>query len=213
MLLMNWYLGLVIRPIVTIREIVDAKPIGLGLLTLLVVAIANGLISIALGLDPADFEGLTEEKVDLGAGFVITTTILSAILIFVVYAVLSLLIHVVAKLFGGQGEYTNVVAGLGMLAILSLIPIAPALLDAIVAAEGETSPFGVIATLVGLGVGIWSIVLGIILIRENYRLSTGVAVLTGLVSTVAAVFIGGILFILMLIVLVLVVLGAAIAVS
>ena len=94
------------------------------------------------------------------------------------------------------------------LSILSLIPVIPGLLDALASgvgemAEGDTSPFEVISTVVSIVVAIWSIILGIILIRENYRLSTGVAVVSVIASLFAAIVIvsGAIFFILVIIVL------------
>ena len=95
----------------------------------------------------------------------------------------------------------GMLAGLMMLSVLSLILVIPGLLDALASAvgemaEGDTSPFEVISTVVSLVVAIWSIILAIILIRENYRLSTGIAVLSGIASFFAAIVVDVILVIL-----------------
>ena len=102
----------------------------------------------------------------------------------------------------------GMLAGLMIISILSLILVIPGLLDALASgvgemAEGDTSPFEVISTVVSIVVAIWSIILGIILIRENYRLSTGVAVVSVIASLFAAIVIvsGAIFFILVIIVL------------
>ena len=90
-----------------------------------------------------------------------------------------------------------------MLSILSLIPVIPGLLNALASgvgegAEGDTSPFEVISNVISIVVVVWSVILGIILIRENYRLSTGMAVLSGIVFYFAVAIIGIIFFFMLL---------------
>lgn len=212
-MLLNWYIGLIVRPIHTLQQIVDAKPIGLGLLTLLIVAVANGIVTFGLGIDTATFEDIADEEINIGVGFVVIGTLLFVAFIAVELGFFSLIVHLISKLFGGDGAYTGMLAGLMMLSVLSLIPVIPGLLDALAgeAAEGETSPFETISVIVSLVVAIWSIVLAILLIRENYRLSTGMAVLSGIASFFAAIVVGVILFILLIIVLVVIVVGLGIA--
>ncbi len=212
-MLLSWYIGLIVRPVHTLQQIVEAKPVGLGLLTLLIVAIANGIVSFGLGLDTAFFEEFTDEEINVGVGFVVFATLLFVAYVAVQYGFFSLIVHLISKLFGGDGAYTGMLAGLMMLSILSLIPVVPGVLDALAgeAVEGETSPFEAISVIVSLVVAIWTIILGIILIRENYRLTTGMAVLSGIASFFASIVVGVILFILMIIVLVVIVVGLGIA--
>ncbi len=215
-MLLSWYIGLIVRPIHTLQQIVDAKPIGLGLLTLLIVAVANGVVSFGLGVDAATFEEFADEEINVGLGFVVIGTLLFVAFIAVEMGFFSLIVHLISKLFGGDGAYTGMLAGLMMLSVLSLIPVIPGLLDALAsgigeAGEGETSPFEAISVIVSLVVAIWSVVLAILLIRENYRLSTGMAVLSGIASFFAAIVVGVILFILLIIVLIVIVVGLGIA--
>ncbi len=103
-----------------------------------------------------------------------------------------------------------------MLSVLSLILVIPGLLDALASAvgemaEGDTSPFEVISTVVSLVVAIWSITLAIILIRENYRLSTGIAVLSGIASFFAVAIIGIIFFFMLILFIVMIAIGVGIA--
>lgn len=215
-MLLSWYIGLIVRPVHTLQQIVEAKPVVLGLLTLLIVAIANGIVSFGLGLDTTFFEEFTDEEINVGVGFVVFATLLFVAYVAVQFGFFSLIVHLISKLFGGDGAYTGMLAGLMMLSILSLIPVIPGLLDAITSgigesAEGETSPFEAISAIVSLVVLVWTIILGIILIRENYRLTTGMAVLSGIASFFAAIVVGVILFILMIIVLVVMVVAMGIA--
>lgn len=210
-MLLSTYIGLIVRPIHTIQQIVDARPVGLGLLTLLIVAIANGIVSFGLGLDSTAFEAFTDEEIEIGAAFVILATLLFVAFTAVEAGIFSLIVHLISKLFGGDGAYTGMLAGLLMLSVLSLIPVVPSLLDALVRGEDASSAFEAIAGVVSLVVFVWSIVLSILLIRENYRLSTGMAVLSGIASVIAASIVAIILFILLIFVLVAIVVGLGIA--
>ena len=181
-MLLNWYIGLIVRPVSTLREIVDARPVALGLLTLLVVAILNGAISIGLQPD----QDVSSDIATSGLASIVVWAILTAIFVTIYLGFSSLIAHVVSRLLGGNGAYTGMWAGLMMLSILSLIPVIPSLLDALAkgfgeAAVGDTSPFGGIAGTVRIVVAIWTLILAVILIRENYRLSTGVAVLSSVI--------------------------------
>ena len=215
-MLLSTYIGLIVRPIHTIQQIVQDRPVGLGLLTLLIVAIANGIVTFGLGIDTSTFEEFADEEINIGLGFIIIGTLLFVAYIVVSLGFFSLIVHLISKLFGGDGAYTGMLAGLMMLSILSLIPIVPSLLDVLAtgvgeAAEGESSPFETISAVVSLVVFVWTIILGIILIRENYRLTTGMAVLSGIASFFASIVVSVILFILLLIVFIALVVGLGIA--
>ena len=185
-MLLNWYIGLIVRPVSTLREIVDARPVALGLLTLLVVALLNGAISIGLQPDTDVSSDVAEVQNEVGVVSVIVWAIVAAMFATMYFGFTSLIAHIISKLLGGNGAYTGMWAGLMMLSILSLIPVIPSLLDALAkgfgeAVVGDTSPFGGIAGVVRIVVAIWTLILAVILIRENYRLSTGVAVLSSVI--------------------------------
>lgn len=210
-MLLSMYIGLIVRPVHTIQQIVDARPVGLGLLTLLIVAIANGVVTFGLGLDTETFEQFTEDEITIGLGFIVIGTLLFVAYVAVQMGFFSLIVHLISKLFGGDGAYTGMLAGLMMPSILSLIPVVPSLLNVLVRGEDGSSAFEAIATVASLAVAIWSVILGIILIRENYRLNTGMAVLSGIASFFVAIVIAIILFILLIIVLIAIVLALGIA--
>ena len=210
-MLLSTYIGLIVRPVHTLQQIVNDRPVGLGLLTLLIVAIANGIVTFGLGIDTSAFEEFSDEEITIGAGFIVIGTLLFVAFVAVELGFFSLIVHLISKLFGGDGAYTGMLAGLMMLSVLSLIPVVPSLLDVLARGEDESSAFEAIATVVSLVVAVWSIVLAILLIRENYRLTTGMAVLSGIASFFAAIVVGVVLFILLIIVLVVIVVGLGIA--
>ncbi len=189
MTLLNWYVGLILRPIETIREIVAERPVGLGLVTLLIVFIANGIIRFGLGIDPGTFEQFSDEEISIGP----VAAIIGAILFvgFAAFAtgISSLIVHLISKLFGGVGAYTGMLSGLLLLSALSLIPVVPGLIDVLIRGEGDSSVFAVIAGAVSIVVLIWYAILGILLIRENYQLSTLLAVLSGIASFLVSIFV------------------------
>ena len=210
-MLLSTYIGLIVRPIHTIQQIVEDRPVGLGLLTLLIVAIANGIVTFGLGIDTSTFEEFADEEINIGLGFIIIGTLLFVAFVAVELGFFSLIVHLISKLFGGDGAYTGILAGLMMLSVLNLIPVVPSLIDALVRGEDGSSAFEAIAGVVSLVVAVWSIVLAILLIRENYRISTGMAVLSGIASFFAAIVVGVILFILLIIVLVALVVALGVA--
>ncbi len=175
-MLLSTYIGLIVRPVHTIQQIVDDRPVGLGLLTLLIVAIANGIVTFGLGIDTATFEEFSGEEITIGTGFVVIGALLFVAFVAVELGFFSVIVHFISKLFGGDGAYTGMLAGLMMLSVLSLIPLVPSLLDVLARGEDGSTAFEAIATVVSLVVAVWSIVLAILLIRENYRLTTGMAV-------------------------------------
>ena len=72
-MLLNWYIGLIVRPVSTLREIVDARPLGLGLLTLLVVAILNGaIVTFGLAAGHSDVSSdISDENIAIGLASIV----------------------------------------------------------------------------------------------------------------------------------------------
>ena len=124
-MLLNWYIGLIVRPVSTLREIVDARPLGLGLLTLLIVTILNGIVTFGLGIDTATFEEFTDENIAIGPAFVVVGAILFTIFTAIGTVLFTLVVHLISRLFGGNGAYTGMLAGLMIISILSLILVIP----------------------------------------------------------------------------------------
>lgn len=204
-MLLTWYIGLIVRPINTIQEIVDAKPVGLGLLTLFVVALVGALVGVGTGFDPTEANNEDVQFPDVSFGLVVSMSIVITLWVIPVFALLSLIPHVLARLFGGNGSYVGYLSGAAMIPVISLISTAvSAVLALALRTDGLEGAGSVVSTVVSLAVAIWMIILTVLLIRENYRLTTGMAVVTFLVTVpigaVAAVILGAILGILLLLV-------------
>ena len=99
------------------------------------------------------------------------------------------ILHLVASLLHGRGNYLGVVCGLSF-AIFPLSFLAPlAFLRAILASVGM-GVLGSILFLIGsLILFIWLLILEIIAIRQNYSFSTGKAIVTYFIPGIALVII------------------------
>ena len=195
-MLLSWYTGLITRPVHTIREIVDVRPIGLGLFTMLIVAVLNGIVTFGLGLDPDAFAEFGEEPVEeFGIIAIIAAAILFTVYAAVQLGIFSVIVHLVSRLFGGDGPYLGALSGFMMLSVLSLIPVIPSLIGELLGGDDGQGAFTTIAGILTVVVGVWTVILGVIVLRENYRLSTGLALLSAVGSYFAGLIIGIILFI------------------
>ena len=190
--LLRWYIGLVIRPSPTIREIVGRRAIWAGPVTLLVVLIVNIIFSIpfvasSIGEGSVSFdEALAIRSVILG-DFVVITVLVTLSL------VLSLLTHAFARLLGGTGIFVGMWSGLMFLNILVLFNFVFSTAFTLVNSYAQWSPQGVQGLSLPLAalrllVFLWMFVLAFILVRENYQLTTGRAVVSWLGAS-AVVFV------------------------
>ena len=206
----TWYIGLVLRPVATVRAIIAARPVRAGFLTAAVVLFATAALSFA-GFDTESLDDIFEEG---APDFSILAIILFAVPITlfagVGYVLSTTILHLFSRLFGGNGSWSATLSGLTLFSALGVLPIVPLALASIISFSDGDSPSTApssIASLIQLIVTIWTIALIVILARENYRISTGSAVLSVLVSGLAAIFVVGILAILLFLALVIIVLA------
>ena len=209
------YIGLVLRPVHTIRFIVSSKPVTAGIIT----AIIMGLLTAGLSVAGFDTESL-DEAFEGGApeiSFLAIVPITAAFVLFggIAYVIGATILHLVTRLFGGNGSWSATFSGLtlfSVLGVIQLIPLALAAFSATTGWDGSSSVFGAITSVIQLITTVWTIILIVILVRENYRLTTGVAVLSTLVSGLVSIFTLGliaIVFILMLVVILIAIYGLA----
>ena len=204
-MLLSTYIGLIVRPIHTIQQIVVDRPVGLGLLTLFGVALVGTLVGVGTGFDPKEASNEDVQFPDISFGLVVSMSIVITLWVIPVFALLSLIPHVLARLFGGSGAYAGFLSGAAMIPVISLISTAvSAVLALALRTDGLEGTGSAVSSVVSLVVAIWMIVLTVLLIRENYRLTTGMAILTflvtALIGAVAALILGAILGMLLLLV-------------
>jgi len=166
--------GVLARPISTIRSICQQRPIGWAIIVYVVASLVSIVVSIETGVLDLEAIGLP----DLSMPVILVGTLIFSV---VMLAVFTAICHLAASLLGGKGGYWGLFSGFAFanlpgifvapLAVIGLLPIVGALLS-------------------GLGnfaVVVWSLVLSILAVRENYLVSTGRAILIFLLLLVALV--------------------------
>jgi len=179
--------GVLARPASTIRSICEQRPIGWAISVYLVVGLVSTVVWIETGF--LDLEGMGLP--DLGMPVILVGTLVFSVVMLVVFTGIC---HLSASLFGGKGSYAGLFSGFAFanlpgvfaapLAVVGMLPVVGALL----------------AGLGSFGVVVWSLVLSILAVRENYLVSTGRAVLIILLPFVALMVLGLLVIFLMFLV-------------
>ena len=104
-MLLSWYTGIVTKPVETIRELVDEKPLGLGIATFIIVMVVSSLVNFS-GLDSGAMSNEDVIFPDITAGLIISLTIVTTIWLLPMYAILAYIPQLVTKFFNGEGSYT-----------------------------------------------------------------------------------------------------------
>lgn len=171
--------GVLARPTSTIRSICQQRPIAWAIIVYLVASLVTTVTMIEPGM--LEELGLPE----LGMPAILVGISIINIVTLVVFTAIG---HLAASLLGGKGSYGGLFSGFGFAAL-------PYAFAAPLAVIGMLTVVG--ALLSGLGnfaVFVWSLVLSILAVRENYLVSTGRAILICLLllilSVVLGVFIG-----------------------
>ena len=178
--LLRWYIGLVNRPVPTIREIVERRPLLAGVFTFS----WSVFLWSTLWLGLAEFDSFVYlvRNLDQSLALLLFFGVPIASLFVVVIVVL---LHVAAGLMGGWGTLTTTFIGLAMNLSVGLIPAMAGmfvLAQFTVSDQPRNDPLGgrVFFTLIALSV-MWVATLSTLLVRRNYGLSSrrSVAVVAG----------------------------------
>lgn len=182
--------GVITRPVPTMATIAAARPWLIALGVYLVIALIGSLASIvSLNVDQQLVQ-MPDEMRDQFApllrllfnpGTVIATTLVSAPIWLVIG---SAIYFGVGRLLGGQGAYSSIFS---TQAFASVPSVGASVLTALLTLAGPM--LAPLTGLVGLGFGIWSLVLSVIGVRESMGFSTGRAVATVLIPLAVIVVI------------------------
>ncbi|HVS07653.1 MAG TPA: YIP1 family protein [Candidatus Dormibacteraeota bacterium] len=104
------------------------------------------------------------------------------------------LIHVIARALGGRGDFAGLLKLVGYAALVGLVALPVALVDALLKLQGAAGAelaFGQLATLVAVAVFLWQNALLVIATRDHYAISTerAVAAVIGPLGVVAVLVI------------------------
>jgi hypothetical protein len=194
--ILDWCAGVVSAPVPTLRLIAAQRPVLPAILVLEVVGIIVGAASGATAsVTDASPGGLTTAGMVAGAVLGGLLTVPSA-------ALGALLVHVVARMFGGQGPYSAFFSTSGFASVVWVFTAPLTLLGTLGGPVGEA-----VSGVGELALFIWAIVLNVLAIRESYATTTGTAIGILLVSILVVI---ALVIVLVLIIVLLVVLGLAV---
>ena len=191
--LLRWYIGLVIRPVPTIREIVERRPLLAGLGTVVCVSMILEGLSVVL-YSNRDFSGYSEILAIIGI-----RTLVYFLLACLLAALFALIGHLINSVIGSSSSFTGSFSAVAMLNVLRfvwLIPIAAEQAGLGIQFDDPSlpldpfpawfAPWG-INWLTLLPIVVWGIILAAIVFRENYALSNIQAFVSTFASLVAVV--------------------------
>jgi hypothetical protein len=192
--LLETAIGVITSPVATMRSLTAAPRLGWAFAVLVAVGILYGIANYAVtDVQAAWFEGFEDPAfTDPAFERVMAATLAFLTPFFVVAGVAfhALILHGIALLFKGRGAYKGMFVGLSF-ATIPLVFATPAALLAVVLGMAGL----VLWWLATFGLSIWSFVLSVFAVRENYGLTTGKAV--GVVLVPVAI---GILLVILLVV-------------
>jgi hypothetical protein len=109
----------------------------------------------------------------------------------VLWVVAASLIHVIARTLGGRGDFAGLVKLVGYAALVGLVALPVALVDALLKLQGGAraeASFGQLAGLVAVAIFLWQNALLVMATRDHYGISTERAV-AAVVGPIGVVFV------------------------
>jgi len=176
--------GVITSPVETFRYISKAKPVLLALIVYAVVYWVGTIASM-----PGTINQLEQMPPEFGElpffdprSLTLFALIGGPFVALILLAIIAGIYHLIAKLLKGTGEYTGLLSVAGFANFPSLFSAPFALLDLVASGAGTMSLSHILLAFikgsVSFGILVWTVILTIIGIRENYKFSTGRAVLT-----------------------------------
>jgi len=190
MFLLADLIELVRHPFAALRTIDQRRSLADGLMALGLSITSPAAVAEVAALAPfrpppnlGSLPSLTAQGADIYARWVYTHRFLLPVygiaISFVLWVAAAGLIHVIARTLGGRGDFTGLVKLVGYAALVGLVALPVALVDALLKLQGATgaeSSFGQLAGLVAVGIFLWQNALLVIATRDHYAISTERAV-------------------------------------
>jgi hypothetical protein len=193
---------LVRRPFTALRAIDKRRRLADGLaalgLSLTLPAAVGELAALGPYRPPANLgslPSLTAQGADIYARWVYMQRFVLPVYGIAISAILwgaaAGLIHVLARALGGRGDFAGLLKLVGYAALLGLVALPVALVDALLKLEGASRvelAFGQFAALIAVGIFLWQNALLVIATRDHYALSTERAV-AAVVGPIGVIFV------------------------
>ena len=196
---LNTIAGVFFDPVPTLIGVIRRRPIANAGIVIIVVSIAQGLVQ-ALSVDSLPLLSSWREAIEdddellrLFQGSIVLASPIGGI---VGMSIATGVLWLMSRILGGNGEYGAMFAGLGF-ALAPFILLSLIGLLAIPLGSGGETMIG----LVQLGVITWTIILGVIVVRESNQFSTeraGAAVLIPIIAFIVFVIAAVVLLVVVL---------------
>ena len=190
MFLLADLVGLVRRPFTALRTIDQRRSLAAGLAALgLSITLPAGVAEVA-ALAPfrpppslGSLPSLTAQGADIYARWVYGHRFLLPIygiaISLILWVAAAGLIHVIARTLGGRGDFAGMAKLVGYAALVGLVALPVALVDALLKLQGASqaeAAFGQLAGFVAVAIFLWQNALLVIAARDHYAISTQRAV-------------------------------------
>ena len=202
MFLLADLVGLVRRPFTALRTIDQRRSLAAGLAALgLSITLPAGVAEVA-ALAPfrpppslGSLPSLTAQGADIYARWVYGHRFLLPIygiaISLILWVAAAGLIHVIARTLGGRGDFAGMAKLVGYAALVGLVALPVALVDALLKLQGASqaeAAFGQLAGFVAVAIFLWQNALLVIAARDHYAISTQRAV-AAVIGPIGAVII------------------------
>ena len=208
---------LVRRPLTALRTINQRRSLAAGLVALGLSITLPAAVAEVAALAPfrpppnlGSLPSLTAQGADIYARWVYGQRFLLPIygiaISFVLWVAAAGVIHLIARTLGGRGDFAGLAKLVGYAALVGLVALPVALVDAVLKLQGASraeAAFGQLVGLMAIAIFLWQNVLLVMAARDHYAISTerAVAAVVGpvgvLIVLALALIILGIIFAIM----------------
>ena len=190
MFLLADLVGLVRRPFTALRTIDQRRSLAAGLAALGLSITLPAAVAEVAALAPfrpppslGSLPSLTAQGADIYARWVYGHRFLLPLygiaISLILWVAAAGLIHVIARTLGGRGDFAGLAKLVGYAALVGLVALPVALVDALLKLQGATqaeAAFGQLAGFVAVAIFLWQNALLVIAARDHYAISTQRAV-------------------------------------
>ena len=190
MFLLADLVGLVRRPFTALRTIDQRRSLAAGLAALGLSITLPAAVAEVAALAPfrpppslGSLPSLTAQGADIYARWVYGHRFLLPVygiaISLILWVAAAGLIHVIARTLGGRGDFAGMAKLVGYAALVGLVALPVALVDALLKLQGATqaeAAFGQLAGFVAVAIFLWQNALLVIAARDHYAISTERAV-------------------------------------
>jgi len=202
MFLLADLVGLVRRPFTALRTIDQRRSLAAGLAALGLSITLPAAVAEVAALAPfrpppslGSLPSLTAQGADIYARWVYGHRFLLPVygiaISLILWVAAAGLIHVIARTLGGRGDFAGMAKLVGYAALVGLVALPVALVDALLKLQGATqaeAAFGQLAGFVAVAIFLWQNALLVIAARDHYAISTQRAV-AAVIGPIGAVII------------------------